>query len=173
MLEIEIKAYCDSHNAVIAKIKSLGGTLVKTVKERDTYYKHPARNFAETDEAFRIRTEDGKNILTYKGPKLGTKTKTRVEKEAGFDDLAAMKEILGSLGFAVVDEVAKTRTIYRIGDTEVCLDSIDGLGAFVELEKLGTDMEVEKELFDLAAKLGLSRFETKSYLELKLEKAGK
>ncbi len=172
MLEIEIKAYCDNHDDVIAKIKSLGGKLEKKVNERDIYYKHPARDFVKTDEAFRIRVEDNKNILTYKGPKLGKVTKTRIEKETDFYDLNAMKDILNSLGFSVVDEVVKTRIIYKINDTEICLDKIDGLGSFVELEKKGMDQGAEKELFKLAGELGLSRFETKSYLELKLERMG-
>jgi adenylate cyclase, class 2 len=170
MLEIEIKAYCDNHDDVITKIKSLGGEFVKKVSERDIYYKHPARDFVKTDEAFRIRVEDEKNILTYKGPKLSKVTKTRIEKETNFYDLNAMKDILNSLGFSVVDEVAKTRVIYKINDVEICLDNIDGLGSFVELEKKGVNQEAEKELFKLAEKLGLSRFETRSYLELKLEK---
>jgi predicted adenylyl cyclase CyaB len=51
----------------------------------------------------------------------------------------------------------------------VCLDTVHELGTFVELEKLGDDKErIERELFDCASKLGLSRFETRSYLELKL-----
>jgi len=171
MLEIEIKAYCAGHDEIIRRIEKLGGTLQKRVSEKDVYYRHPARDFASTDEAFRIRVEDERNILTYKGPKIGTKSKTRIEKEVLFADLTAMKEILNMLGFAVVDEISKTRTIYKINDIEVCLDNVDGLGTFVELEKLGTDREEgEKVLFSVAFELGLSEFETRSYLELKLAK---
>ncbi len=172
MLEIEVKAYCNNHAEITEKIRSLGGLLLKKVSERDIYYKHPARNFADTDEAFRIRIEGNKNILTYKGPKVGNKTKTRFEKEVEFTELNSMKEILEKLGFDIADEIYKTRTVYRIDDVQICLDNVEGLGNFVELETMGLDRQPgEEKLFNIAAKLGLAEFEIKSYLELKLEKS--
>jgi adenylate cyclase, class 2 len=171
MLEIEIKAYCDDHNDVVEKIKSLGGKLVKIVEDKDIYYKHPSRDFVETDEAFRIRIEDNITLLTYKGPKIGGRSKTRFERELVFNGLDAMKEILDKLGFTIAGEVNKVRTYYSVKDIEICLDSVDGLGDFVELEIKGDDrVESEKILFDTANILGLTRFERKSYLELALEK---
>jgi adenylate cyclase class 2 len=171
MLEIEIKAYCDNHNEIAEKIKSLGGQLFKILNERDIYFKHPVRDFANTDEALRIRIENNNNILTYKGPKISKKTKSRFEKEVEFMDLDSMKEILDKLGFSIVEEISKIRTIYKIDDVEVCLDNVKDLGIFVELETKGFDQqEGEARLFEIAGELGLSEFETKSYLELKLEK---
>ncbi len=171
MLEIEIKAYCENHDDVIEKIKSVGGRLVKKADNLDIYYRHPSRDFTRTDEAFRIRAEDKRTLLTYKGPKLGVRSKTRFEREIVFEGLDAMKEILEKLGFAVAGEVRKTRAYYRLGEVEICLDSVDSLGNFVELEIKGDDREAgENTLFEIAGKLGLSRFERKSYLELLLEK---
>ena len=172
MLEIEIKAYCEKHDEIIKKIISLGGIFKKESVERDIYFKHPSRDFAETDEALRIRTEDDSKItLTYKGPKIGTETKTRIESEVKVDDFTSMKEILTRLGFSIVEEVNKKRRYYSLGEIDICLDNVSGLGDFVELEKKGNDIESgEKELFVLADKIGLSKFERKSYLELILEK---
>jgi len=51
---------------------------------------------------------------------------------------------------------------------EISIDYVDGLGTFVEIEKIGQlKDDIEKELFDIAAKLGLTKFERRSYLELK------
>ncbi len=169
MLEIEIKAYCDSCKDLIDKVVSLGGKLKDTREERDIYFNHPSRDFEQTDEAFRIRVIDKRNILTYKGPKLDERTKTRFEEEVAFDDFESMKTILLKLGFVLVDEVVKQRSIYVLNDIEICVDRVDGVGDFIELEKMGTDKErCEKELFELAERLGLDRFERRSYLELKL-----
>jgi adenylate cyclase, class 2 len=171
MLEIEIKSYCEDHAGITGKIKSLGGKLLKKTIEKDIYFKHPVRDFKDTDEAFRIRIADNKNILTYKGPKIGNKTKTRFEKEVEFMDLDSMKEILDRLGFNAVDEINKTRTIFRIDDVEICLDNVEGLGSFIELEVMGMNQMLgEDKIFHIADKLGLTEFETKSYLELKSEK---
>ncbi len=174
MLEIEIKAYCDSCKDVIDRIISLGGKIKEMRIESDIYFNHPSRDFEKTDEAFRIRVIDNRNILTYKGPKLDEKTKTRFEQEVDFEDFESMKTILLKLGFVLVDEVVKERTIYLLNDIEICVDRVDGVGDFVELEKMDTDKEkCEKELFELAERLGLDRFERRSYLELKLGGGGK
>ena len=51
---------------------------------------------------------------------------------------------------------------------EISVDHVNGLGTFVEIEKTGRlEDNIEKELFDIAAKLGLTKFERRSYLELK------
>jgi len=168
MLEIEIKAYCDDHHAVIEKAVVLGARHGRSVREKDLYLNHPGRDFRKTDEALRLRQVDSAVVLTYKGPKLGTGTKTRREVEVAVDDFEKTLEILKLLGFIPSGTVEKERDIYKLGDIEICIDRVDGVGNFVELELMGTDRErVEQELFSLAGELGLSRFETKSYLELK------
>jgi adenylate cyclase class 2 len=172
MLEIEIKAYCDNHEEVIQKIIILGGRFKERIIEHDIYFNHPCRDFATTDEALRIRVADRRNILTYKGPKIGEKTKTRFEEEVDFNQLESMKIVLLKLGFTVVDEVVKKREKYYVDDIEICVDEVDALGNFIELEKRGEKKEVvEEELFNLAKELGLYRFETRSYLELKINRA--
>ncbi|MBN2403189.1 MAG: class IV adenylate cyclase [Spirochaetes bacterium] len=171
MLEIEIKAYCDDRAEVIRRIEALGGRFLKLADDRDIYYSHPSRDFSQTDEAFRIRVENSTSLLTYKGPKIGERSKTRFEREAAFNDIEAMKDILSRLGFTVAGEVHKTRRYYSLKGIEICVDSVDGLGEFIELEIKGGDREAgEAVLFKMADKLGLFRFERKSYLEMLLEK---
>ncbi len=174
ILEIEIKAYCDNHDAVIEKALILGARHRGTFRETDLYLNHPGRDFRKTDEALRLRQIDEKVVLTYKGPKLGTVSKTRREEEVAVDSYEKALDILKLLGFVPSGTVEKERDIYKFGDIEICIDRVAGLGNFVELELKGTDRErLEKELFLLAGELGLSRFETKSYLELKYGKSGK
>lgn len=169
MLEIEIKAYCDNHKDVIEKIILMGGERIKSIREKDVYFNHPCRDFTATDEALRIRTRGSNNYITYKGPRMGGMSKTRYEEEVSVSDSDSMMNILTRLGFGRVDEISKERIIFRLQGIEICIDKVEGVGNFVELEKRDMDREkVEKELFSLAEKLGLSRFETKSYLELKM-----
>ncbi len=174
ILEIEIKAYCDDHDAVIEKALILGARRGKTSRERDLYLNHPARDFRTTDEALRLRQVNETVILTYKGPKVGTMSKTRREEEVAVESFEKTLTILKLLGFIPSGTVEKEREIYTLGGIEICIDRVMGLGNFVELELKGTDRErVEKELFFLAGELGLDRFETKSYLELKYLGSGK
>ncbi len=169
MLEIEIKSHCDDLASVRGKVLSMGGSLRESRREADLYFNHPSRDFRVTDEAFRIRSVNGKTVITYKGPRLGTRSKTRFEEEVGVESYESIKTIFLKLGFIEVMEVRKERELFMVGDVEVCLDRVEGIGDFVELEKRGEDREaVEGELFALAEKLGLSRFETRSYLEMVL-----
>ncbi len=173
LLEIEIKSRCDNPDYVVSLLEKMNSDHKGKKIQKDTYFNHPSRDFARTDEALRIRHVSGKNILTYKGPKLGERSKTRFEQEVMIEDYGSMEKILFKLGFVESGRVEKTRDVYKIGDIEVCIDNVPGLGIFVELEKIAASREeVEKELFSLAESLGLNEFERKSYLEMLLEKKG-
>jgi adenylate cyclase, class 2 len=168
ILEIEIKSYCDDHGPVISKLAALGAHHAWTGKELDIYFNHPGRDFRKTDEALRLRQARGRVILTYKGPKIGTAAKTRREEEVAVEDFNKTVTILELLGFVEFGSVIKERAIYKLGETEICLDTVEGAGRFVEIEMKGSDRErIEGELFRLAGELGLDRFERRSYLELK------
>lgn len=171
LLEIEIKAFCDDPGRVREAIKARGGIERKRVVEEDTYYNHPARDFAETDEALRIRNAQGRQVLTYKGPKLSSRSKARIEEEVDISKNGNMHEVLVHLGFRESGRVIKQRELYRLDDMDITIDEVRGLGTFVELEKKGTSIDkIEPQLFAMAEKLGLSRFERRSYLEMLLEK---
>ncbi|MFW6365831.1 MAG: class IV adenylate cyclase [Spirochaetota bacterium] len=167
MYEIEIKAYCDNIGTFTQKLIGMGAEMKHELYQKDIYFSHPMRDFRETDEAFRIRTVNGVSSVTYKGPKLSTKTKTRVEYETTVGSFDSIFAILRNLGFVEGALVEKTRIEYVLEEVTVCIDSVTGLGDFVELEKIGTDIETtERHLFDLADRLGLDRFEKRSYLNL-------
>jgi len=171
MLEVEIKSPCGDPEAMGEKVISFGGERLETRIDRDRYFNHPSRNFAETDEAVRIRSIGDRHYLTYKGPKLSATTKSRVEEEVSVASAEICENILLALGFTDVLLVVKKRELYELEDIEVCIDTIEGLGSFVELE-VQTDHQDkgEKKLFELAERLGLADFINRSYLEMLLEK---
>ncbi|MCX8123111.1 MAG: class IV adenylate cyclase [Spirochaetes bacterium] len=167
MLEVEIKSRCDDLDAIKNAIVDLGGVYISTELEEDCYFNHPSRDFGKTDEALRIRKVNDMIFCTYKGPKLGGKTKTRFEKEVQIHDAEAMQEILQKLGFVLYGKVQKKRDVYLLNEVTICCDEVKGLGTFVELEMISNNREeAEKRLFALAQKLGLSEFITSSYLEM-------
>lgn len=155
-------------------ILEAGGIPRKVVEQVDIYLSHPARNFSETDEAFRIRVEDeGVVKLTYKGPKVSERSKSRIEKEVvlDVDDLDRFREVFSYLGFTEVMSVIKERRIYDLDGIEVDLDKVTGLGVFCELELRSEDIEgPENRLIETMKELGWTDLERRSYLELLLEK---
>lgn len=79
--EVEQKFWVDDLRAVERELAQLGVRLGEVIEQVDCYFAHPARDFAETDEALRIRRSGSDCFLTYKGPKIDATTKTRQEIE--------------------------------------------------------------------------------------------
>ena len=181
MLEVEQKFPVQDVGAVLQRLTSFGCSLAPPELQVDRYFAHPARDFAATDEALRIRSIGPRNWTTYKGPKLDATTKTRREIELpladGFEAADAFGELLGALGFKPVADVRKLRRKGVIDcqehSIEVVLDEVEALGTFVELEIMSRPDDVaaaKTAVTLLAQQLALSASERRSYLELLLER---
>jgi adenylate cyclase, class 2 len=181
MLEIEQK-YAHADFAVLERRLAEWGAAPGGVEEEaDHYFNAPDRDFAKTDEAFRLRRVGPSNYLTYKGPKQRADVKVRTELEVAIqpgDEAAAdMTRLLTHLGYRFVAVVKKRRrsaSLERDGFSfTVTLDDVEGLGRFAEVEVLAPDdrrAEAERAVAKLAAELGLSEVERRSYLGLVLAK---
>jgi adenylate cyclase class 2 len=163
----------------VQKIAELGAAFASPVEQVDRYFGHPARDFAQTDEALRIRRIGEENRITYKGPKIDTATKTRRELElplaSGAQALEDFSTLLEALGFRRVAEVRKLRRVavlhWKGCEVEAALDDVTQVGRFVELELSADEagLDAAREcLGSLAAKLGLEASERRSYLEMLL-----
>jgi len=189
VLEVEVKYRAPEPAAVRAKLLTLGAQPAGEADEADHYFNAPDRDFRRTDEAFRIRQTPGGTRLTYKGPRRETATKTRKEVEVpigGADDgvVARMTELLVCLGYRPVVVVRKRRAVYTlerpVGGTrrpvEVCFDEVEAVGSFVEVELVAEESEFEDAkaaVLGLAAELGLTEQERRSYLAMTLAAMGK
>ena len=151
MYEVELKCRAE-HGAVRERLDTAGATRRQAVTQRDVYYDAPHRDFAETDEAFRLRREevvDGDtdsepvSKLTYKGPLVEAESKTRAEHETLVDDGTEARAIVEALGFEPAAVVEKERTFFELDGYTVTLDSVSGLGEFVEIE---TTVETDGEI---------------------------
>ena len=177
--EVERKFRVTDAAEVQRRLEQLGARFEPPIEQSDLYFAHPARDFAQTDEALRIRRVGERNFVTYKGPKVDPTTKTRRELELPLSPGAAAAldfgDLLTALGFRPVREVRKTRRIASVPwqgqHVEAALDEVAGLGQFVELEIQAEQAELNSAraaLAALAAALGLTGDERRSYLELLL-----
>ena len=182
--EVELKFPLREPAAILSKLEQLQAVCGSPCEQRDLYYAHPVRDFAETDEALRIRRDGERNIVTYKGPLVDLQTKTRREIEVPLADGAAafeqFGEILTILGFRPVRTVAKKRTPYRLvweeQELETMLDEVEGLGTFLEIELVVDESRCDAardSILRLADRLGLENSERRSYLCLLLEREGR
>jgi adenylate cyclase class 2 len=179
MLEIEQKFRVPDRARLRERLVAAGARFSETVKQSDAYFAHPARDFAATDEALRIRSTGDENVITYKGPKQQHAVKTRREVElplaAGAKGAAEFAELLTLLGFRPVATVSKRREQATLAwqgrETNVALDTVDGVGEFCEIELCVEESGVaaaQSHVQSLAAHLGLTDVERRSYLGMQL-----
>ncbi|WP_128475827.1 class IV adenylate cyclase [Halorussus pelagicus] len=163
MYEVEVKVRAD-HATVRERLAERGAEKVNAVEQEDTYYDAPHREFVETDEALRIRREspadaDSFAELTYKGPLVETESKTRREVETEVAEGEAAGDILSALGFDPAATVRKERERFAFDGYTVTLDTVEGLGEFVEVETEVEDeasVEAAREAaFEVLSDLGL------------------
>jgi len=180
--EVELKYAVVDVPQLLAKLEQFGLCIDEAVEEHDTFYQHPAKDYAATDECLRIRHRAGEYRITWKGPKVDLETKTRQEIELFLTDNAETAwqwdQLLQALGFRAAAELKKTRRsaglVYQEQKYELSLDHIDGLGDFIELETFADTTQLDdacRRIKSLAATLGLTQPITASYLEL--SQAGK
>lgn len=175
MLEVEVKASVPDVETVRRRLRSLGAKRLLVERERDDYFQHPRRDFRRSDEALRLRFRNGSRRaaeLTYKGPKFDRRSKSRVELSVPADGPAA-EALFGALGFRKSARVVKRREEWIAGGLTVAVDHVDGLGDFVEVERLVDAKPGSREFgaardecLRLLRRLGLGRTERRSYLEL-------
>ncbi len=182
--EIENKYRVANVKSLELRLNQIGAKVEPPVAQADTYLAHPARDFATTNEAFRIRRDGEHNRLTYKGPKHEGPTKTREEIEIAFAEGESAREemlaLFDRLGFRPVATISKTRRshhlIWKSKEFEVTIDDAHALGTFVEIETLAEAREAlasaQSTLMELATELGLTEVEPRSYLRMHLEKEG-
>ncbi len=183
MLEIEQKFARADFAALERRLAEWGAVPGEEHTEADHYFNAPDRDFARTDEAFRLRRVGPANFLTYKGPKRDPNVKIRTELEIPLPDgdtaAAQFTQLLTHLGYRPVAVVRKHRRMFHLRrggfDLTFCLDEVDELGRFAEVEIVAPEEQMAAAravLAETAAALGLSDLERRSYLGLLLASRG-
>jgi len=178
-LKIPLRADLYDMTAVESQISAKLGPQIEDVIQEDTYFQSPARDFSVSDEALRIRhirSVNGFNIveMTYKGAKKGDEMKIREEITLQVSDADTTHVMLTRLGFLEVMTVKKHRTNWSSPEEmQISLDQVEGLGTFLEIELLATDLIEAKQRIKQMAKTLLPDWdgteERRSYLELLLD----
>ncbi len=173
MIEVEIKARLKNVSHFKEMLAEIGAKLSRIEEHVDVYYNNPdLRDFKASDEALRLRQVNNLVILTYKGKKIDSISKSREEIECTVSSFEDMDAILKSLGFLPTGRVIKRRHIYQLEELTISIDEVENLGSFVEVE-LSSDHENEVEsgvmrAIRLLEELGLSKNDLirRSYLEM-------
>jgi predicted adenylyl cyclase CyaB len=84
-----------------------------------------------------------------------------IEHETEVADDVELEKIIEQLSFVPYSDLTKTRQKAKLTDIEICIDTVEELGTFIEAEKLTADdvdyQAVIDELWVVFEALGISR----------------
>lgn len=189
--EVEIKVKTDNLQGVKEKFEGLGFVFNEPIIQEDVIYTDPetAKSFDENivNALFlRIRkVSNGKILFTLK--KSTGNELDGIEHETEISNPEEMHQAILLMGNVEAVRLKKERQAGRhpdktgeYGNYEICLDKVDGLGTFFEVErcfdKEVDGVKVQEELWKLLDTFGVSRednvtrgYDTLMYLNERLE----
>jgi adenylate cyclase, class 2 len=160
--EIEVKAKVDDLDGLIKNLGNLGIILSESIIQKDETFVDD--NYGAYDQfqpgknALRIRNSNGKFLFTIKQP-IANELDC-IERETEISDPKEFREALILMGYNPVVRINKTRRKAKYKDYEICVDQVEGLGDFVEMEKLTEDEDpevVQNEMFALLESFGIKK----------------
>lgn len=184
MIEVEVKLPLFRRSMTERALMEAGFVSGDLIQESDIYYQSDFHDFMKRDEALRIRQSDNlskltsKCVLTFKGPKLDQISMTRNELETEVSSPEDCRGILQALGYKPLFPVNKLRQYYHKDSITACVDQVENLGSFLEVEILVENEEKREDCLqiieEILAKLDLSLSDTTtlSYLCMLQRKAG-
>jgi adenylate cyclase class 2 len=161
--EIEVKARVTDSKKLFDQIKSLNITLSPEIIQNDETFVD--QNFGDYDRVqsgkniLRIRKNNGKYIFTLKQPQKNELD--CIEKETEIADPEEFRDALIIMGFKPAVKINKVRRKAKYLDYEICIDEVENLGTFIEVEKITDDSDdsdkVQEELFHFLESLGIDK----------------
>lgn len=165
-VEIEIQVQIENPEQLRAFLQK-HGTYVGESHQVDSYYIPAHRDFTSVrpiKEWLRLRNSSGKYSINYKKWHYEKDGRSHFcdEYETGVGDIEQVQNILKVLDMKIVVIVDKFRKIWNYQDYEIALDSIKGLGEFVEIEYKGKDAkkkpaEITKEMISFLKKFNVGK----------------
>jgi len=155
-MEVEIKAKCNDLNSVKRQLIKLKTGPAGTKRQLDQYYNLPHKDLRGTKTYVRLRKIGSKGIFAlHENLNIGTTKETEVE----VDNVKEFEKILEGLGLTKLGLIDKKREKFILGEFEVCLDKVKGIGSFVEIETQGNTKNWKQKrmkCIELLKKLGLN-----------------
>jgi adenylate cyclase class 2 len=152
MHEVEVKSALKDKQAFIAALSERGSELGPEIVQDDTVYVKNTGSLAtylNNSDFLRLRVENtGRTLFTFKRHTGTSKdlTSAPLELELEVSSREEMEKILILLGYKAMVRVKKVRRKTQFEKWEICVDEVEGLGSFVELEELSEVTENTQEI---------------------------
>ncbi|MEK7114948.1 MAG: class IV adenylate cyclase [Patescibacteria group bacterium] len=166
-IEIEIQVKIENIKPLLIFLKK-SGQFKSEEKQIDQYFTPAHRDFLAVrpvKEWLRLRNSNGVYSVNYKNWQYNKKGEGLYaeEYETKIADLEKVKSIFQILNFKKLINVDKKRKIWNYKNWEISLDSVKGLGDFVEIEFIGKNRKDPKkimiEMINFLKELGCGKIE--------------
>lgn len=158
MREIEVKARVRDVEPLLKRSFELGIRFAEPFAQEDATYETKIPKDNPNWNIFRIRRQNNQIILTMKY-KASSRLRDNHEREVVISDAQQVADMLIRVGYTPGVRIYKTRRVAHYEGLELCLDEVDKLGTFIEIEKLtdeSADVDhVQSELWKILLKLGI------------------
>jgi adenylate cyclase class 2 len=171
-IEIEIQVKVEKIKPLLEFLKKQGQFKSK-LHQIDNYFIPAHRNFLNVrpvKEWLRLRATKGSCSINYKNWYFDKNGRSYHcdEFETKFGNLAQMKKIFKVLNFKPIVRVDKLRETWTYKTYEIAIDTVSGLGNFVEIEYIGKDKKknpkkITEEMVYFLKKLGCGKLK-RNYL---------
>jgi len=158
--EVEAKYRVRDGAALVGALDRHGIQLSPSIRQDDQAYAPAGWRFGMPKIGVpfaRLRTQHDQHLFTVKRPV--SNELACVEHETAVADRGQMHGALLAMGFAPTVRIVKSRRTGRWGAVSLCLDTVDGVGVFLELERLlnpdGAGDLAQSELNRMARLLGV------------------
>jgi adenylate cyclase class 2 len=163
--EVEVKYRVRDLGALLAALRTRGIELGVPCCQDDQAYAPDGWAYGDDRRGVpfaRLRTVDGRHVFTLKRP--AENVLSCEEHETAVADRDQMHRAVVAMGFHPTVRIVKTRRTATVGDLALCVDELDGLGVFLEVERMVPDgvpgEAVQAELSRFVASLGVDAEQT-------------
>jgi adenylate cyclase class 2 len=138
--EVEVKYQVADLESLLLVLESRGVELSAPVVQDDQAYAPAGWAYGDARDGVpfaRLRTSQGRHVFTVKRP--AENVMSCEEYETPVADRDQMHAAVVAMGFWPTVRIRKVRRTALVGDVALCVDEVDGVGVFLEAERLVSD----------------------------------
>lgn len=174
MLEVEVRAIINNQEELIDILEKKGFIFLKDTIQHDIMLDKEDASLFISGKKIRIRIEEDKATLTYKGDINKDKNvskRTELDIPINQKDVDKYIMFLTELGYPVCFQIKKKRKILKKDDITVTFDEWPIIGCMMEIE--GSENEIKTIAKEVAPDINFGNYRLKELFERKMQETGK
>lgn len=174
MVEVEVRSIVNNKIEIIELLKERGFVNTDNMVQHDIMLDRPDAGLFISGKKIRIRIENDKAMLTYKGDINTYKDiskRTELNIPINQEDVEGYIDFLSELGYPICFQVKKERTVMKKEDVMVTFDEWPIIGCVMEIE--GPEDKIKLVAQEVGPEIKFSNYRLKELFKNKMDETGK